>query len=435
MKKIASLIFTLMTAATFAADLYVKEFGGGGAYATIGDAMAAASHGDRILIEPKAGNGRYIENIVIDKNLQLLTATNGSMYYVQGSVTIATNLPAGSNIVIDGMRITTAGITAGNSANVIHISVVNSYIDNGAISLGANTVSTIANNEINYSSTNTTYALDIRKGNIYGNYVSSTAFGIRVAADVASQDTLFVVGNRVRLTAHHNNTGFVGILWENPGQFFYISNNYIYSIASSLSTTATYNYSFIRISSFKSGTNVNEFNNILNNTMAYASNANMASVGGCTGILTVALNQNCNIFNNYVQYPASTPNTGRSGFNVNGSPQFGYNMVAGISAVNTGNASGYSNTYNSSSPFSFPSWGCPAVGSTTILTDAGHPDPMFSDLNLTRNDCGACGGSYNIYENYWMSGTSGSAKVHWLWAPRRVLQGGVINIKAEGHDR
>lgn len=438
MKKITAFIFTVITTATtFAADLYVKEFGGGGAYSTISSAIAAAAHGDRILIEPKAGAGLYIENITIDKNLQLLTAANGAMYYVQGTVTIGTGLPSGSHVVIDGMRLTVGDITAGASTNTINVSLVNNYLGDGSISLGNNIVSTIANNEITYFSTTTNYALDIRKGNVFGNYVTTSAFGIRISSNVSSPDTCFIVGNRVRLAVYHT-SGIVGILWANSSQFFYISNNYVNSITNTLASTSAHNYSLIRISAFKSGTNANEFNNLLNNSMNYdlTASTSMTGVGGLTGVFaTVALNQSCNIFNNLVQYQESSV-TGRSGFNINGTPQFGYNIVNCVtttSFINIGNATGNSNT-RSTVNLALYSYGCPVLTSNALV-NAGHPDPIFTDLNLTRNDIGACGGSYNINENYMINGTAGSAKVHWLWTPRRVLQGGLVTIKAEGHDR
>ena len=51
--------------------------GQGGAFPTINAAITAASAGDRILIYPKSGGSPYTENIVINKNLQLLCALEG----------------------------------------------------------------------------------------------------------------------------------------------------------------------------------------------------------------------------------------------------------------------------------------------------------------------------------------------------------------------
>ena len=70
----------LFSSMASAADLYVRDLGAGGSYATISAAITAASDGDRIIIRPKASNLPYIENLTIDKSLSFVSEINFSRY-------------------------------------------------------------------------------------------------------------------------------------------------------------------------------------------------------------------------------------------------------------------------------------------------------------------------------------------------------------------
>lgn len=54
-----STIAMLFSVVASAADLYVRDFGAGGAYSSISAAITAAVDGDRIIIQPKAGGIPY----------------------------------------------------------------------------------------------------------------------------------------------------------------------------------------------------------------------------------------------------------------------------------------------------------------------------------------------------------------------------------------
>ena len=86
MKKIVlfSAIASLFTTITSAADLYVRENGANGAYATVSAAITAATNGDRIIIKPKTANAAYVENITINKSLTFVSETNYQKYKLQG---------------------------------------------------------------------------------------------------------------------------------------------------------------------------------------------------------------------------------------------------------------------------------------------------------------------------------------------------------------
>lgn len=439
MKKLTfTFLFSFVSVLAFATDLFVKEFGGGGAYSNISDAIAAASSGDRILIVPKSGSAPYIENLTINKQLQFLSATNGSMFTVQGNITIGANLPTNSHIVFDGMQISIGNITiAGTSStNPISVTIVNCSLNSGVVTLTKNINATIANSSISVPvGLTTSPAVQFSKGKFLGNVVSAEVVGISVIDDIASLDSTFIVGNRISLVNSTGNTGQKGIYWNNNTQFFYISNNFVNSTLVSYLGTITV-YALIDIYKAKDGNNASESNNILNNTLRYAaspsSNSNISFIGISS---SSSLSSYTNIFNNLIQFPYGTSSARCNALRVSGSPQVSYNILNCATQFNStyNNVPAPIGPGNATIPgiVSLTSNGCPV----STLVNAGHPDPVFSDLDLTRNDIGPCGGSYNITTNFHTNGPAGSARVHWLQAPRRVLQGATLDIQAEGHDR
>lgn len=74
--------------------------------------------------------------------------------------------------------------------------------------------------------------------------------------------------------------------------------------------------------------------------------------------------------------------------------------------------------------------GRPQVGSDAI--NGGSPDFSYYDLNLTVGDAGAYGGSLS-QDNFFP--ITGSTRVFYVNAPRRVNVSGTINIKADSFDR
>ena len=81
----------------------------------------------------------------------------------------------------------------------------------------------------------------------------------------------------------------------------------------------------------------------------------------------------------------------------------------------------------------------PSINSTTgqsfsaFAINNGHPGKLYTDTDLTRNDRGVAGGSFN-YENFWPIQTGGS-RVFLVKAPRVANQTTTIRAEAEGYDR
>lgn len=425
MKTFFTFLIALFSLSTFAADLFVQEFGGGGTYSTINDAFVAASAGDRILIRPKSANAPYIESLTINKSIQLLTATNGSRFYMQGSITISSTLPVGSFVVIDGVQITTGSITQlTTSTNPVNVSIVNSNVQSGSVRFGKRFNLTLANNSITNPSSSTTYAVSFCKGNVLGNFINSPSFGLECTTDsTAANDTLYIVGNRITISGNFSG-GVRAFQWANTSYFFYIANNYFTQSSATFSGTSNSSHPMFRISSsFKPGANSNEINTILNNTVVF--NVLITGLSANTyGIEGLSLDSRCSVFNNLIV--CNQTNSNQYGFNVSGTPQVSYNNVSNA-LFNAGTVSVAGNSLQSVTLSG-------SSGCLTNFPDLGHPNPIFTDLDLTRNDWGACGGSFNISVNY-PNTLNGTARVNLVRIPRRILQGGVFSINADGHDR
>jgi hypothetical protein len=71
-------------------------------------------------------------------------------------------------------------------------------------------------------------------------------------------------------------------------------------------------------------------------------------------------------------------------------------------------------------------------GSDGVQINAGDPSPLYTDLDLTRNDAGAFGGSFSR-ENY--SFTPGGSVCYMVQTPRFLTAGQTLSISAFGFDR
>lgn len=126
-----------------AADLIVEEFGLSPAFSSISDALAAANDGDRIFIKNRGGLVPWIENLSIDKSVQLLPFENDSIFLMEGSITITPD--NNREITIIGMHningtINTIGagsVSARTKVNLFSCRMNTAYIylSNGGISL------------------------------------------------------------------------------------------------------------------------------------------------------------------------------------------------------------------------------------------------------------------------------------------------------------
>ena len=409
-----------------AADLCVNESGSGGCYSTISAALAAANDGDRIFIQPKSGGAPYVENLTINKSVQLLSNTEGAKWALTGNITIT---PAvGRKISILHMKNNAGNIeTSSNSpvgvrcqVNIMDCELLAGYINFNYSYYNVNVVAC-----------KITGYVALQYGNVIGNeitansyttdliYLSSLRSSIYYGSDAApTNDTLQVVGNKITYTSTNVcNIVVTGITLNTTSQFFNVSNNYI----TSPNATSTCSYGLHGIYLYNAKNSALTKNTIYNNTF-YTS-----ASGYVYGIYVNShpASANTEIFNNLILNPNATSqclyvysNNGNIAFSFNYAKTGIYNLT------NDG-----TNNLNTNTTINLTT-GQLNTGSDGI--NGGYPDPTFYDLDLTVNDVGAYGGSYSLSNFY---PVTGSARVYFVKAPRTVLQSGTLNVRANSFDR
>ncbi len=68
----------------------------------------------------------------------------------------------------------------------------------------------------------------------------------------------------------------------------------------------------------------------------------------------------------------------------------------------------------------------------TDAINGGSPDEAYYDINLTRNDAGAYGGSFTL-DNF--HPVTDAARVYMVRAPRKITLGSTLNVKGDAFDR
>ncbi|MGH1519716.1 hypothetical protein [Chryseobacterium sp. JK1] len=382
-----ALACTLSIGKIKAADLYVRDLGAGGAYATISAAITAANNGDRIIIKPKIGNVPYLENISINKSLTFVSETNFSKYYIQGTIVI---VPAADRVVNihnmyafqSNVGITPTPFTGGRCT----VNIANCTVDMNLNFADTKNVTT----NVYGSSFNSLYFVH---GKIIGNITND----IHLRSDAAP-----LALSDIYINANKSN-------WIDL-----ITTNYPLNVLNNdVSNTGT-SFGSLEIKDIKSGST----NTIQNNRfLTTALNASFAPIYINTGNTTGIVNISNNILNsgtaNVSEIVASAAITVIANYNLSTSP---FNTTGvDIQNNNIGSAN-YSLDLNN-------------LTFSGAIINAGTPDEEYQDLDLTRNDIGPLGGS-NSWINYWPSTAGNKPRVMFLNTPRRVYQG-TTSIQAE----
>ncbi|MCS6935647.1 MAG: hypothetical protein NZM35_10955 [Chitinophagales bacterium] len=411
-----------------AADLCVNELGTGGCYSSIIAAIAAASNGDRILIEPKPGGVPYVENFTINKSLQLLSNQEGQKWVLQGNITIST--APGRNIAILHMKNIKGNVEtdASVSGTRCRITVADCEVDTGYLSFNHTGLDVlVASNSVKNG------YITLRYGNVFGNEVvmnnggsffapfDGVNAGISYLSDGTASDTFFIVGNRIiNNVTGSGSTNYGGISINNTGRFQYVANNYYY-----VSAATGYNQYGIYLNNAKNDNTVTHkfFNNTVRGNLSQTSGV----IVGLTFYLCPSLAR-FEVYNNLVLGSTSAPT------------RISIHYASSSSMMNV--------SYNISNlPFSgLANNGTNNLATTTTINpttaqiisgdaiNGGHPDPMFSDHDLTRNDAGVWGGSYS-HANFFPLPVTGAARVAFVRAPNYLLLGDPLNIRGNSFDR
>jgi len=403
-----------LVAKSFAADLLVAENGAGGAYATITDAITAAKDGDRIFVTPKSGGSPYGENIAIIKSLQFLSNKEGEKFVVNGSITITPSV--GMTVTFLGMKdlsgdITTTGASPAGART--EVKVVNCELTSGSVkfdydNFNVQVVSSVINGYVN-----------LRYGKVIGNSITSPTskgYSIGVTTDAAStNDTIMIIGNKISQTYEYY-YAYDLIRWNSSSQYFSIQNNFL-SIGG-----ASY-YAVYGIEIYTTKQSSTGRNQITNNTI-YSLKGNTA-----IHLFSVLSNSFVDLTNNLILGTATTKITSGITIGTNaGVISNSYAFFGNVTTPLTGITDDGTNNLNSNATIDND-------GKLAALSDAidgGNPDSTYYDINLTRNDVGAYGGSFTL-DNFFP--ITGSARVYFIQAPRRVIIGNTINVKAEAFDR
>lgn len=396
---ISFLFVTLFASQTFAVDLVVQESGPVGTYASIGAAVSAASDGDRILIVNRPGGLPWQENIFINKSLELLPGVDGTRFLVSGNYTFSAST-SGKVMKIVGMENELGNITANNAAAGARtqVSIIGCDLQ-GTINFNRNYYDvTIAHNII-------VGDVFLYFGKVIGN--SMPGYTINVATDNSlSNDYVEIIGNRAG-----------EINWTSTSHFFSIQNNYIWNNVNG-------NANCIRIDNVRNSGNLT--NEIINNSLTTSATGTTQYVLYLTTFSASAAR--INILNNAVDDVTSSTVYGIRANSVTASIYAGYNHVDPACFNELSNIAD-DGTNRLSNSFSINSIG-QAVGGVT--SNGGHPANAYYDIDLTRNNAGAWGGSFT-QENYFPI-TDGPHVYYVRW-PRGIFQGSTLNVEADAYDR
>lgn len=382
----------LITGNSIAADLVVQESGPVGTYTSIGAAVAASTDGDRIIINNTVSGFPWTEDIVINKTLTFLSAADNQRFVVQGDYTIQ-HAP-GREVTIIGMDNVAGSISSISNGGTsrTRVNIMWCKLTSGSINLNHDYFElNLASSEI-LAGGNVT----LRYGKVIGNQLSSSIVTVNTDA-LAGIDSVHIVGNM----------GVGRINCASTSHYMYVSNNSIYSVSSG-----------VYISALKVGTGTN----VIRNNSIETNSIGLYILSGVSGRLL--------IYNNILA-DAGFGDHGIRNLSVSLTNLIvSYNFI--YSAFDNGALSGVTNDGTNTIDGNV---GLNADGSSswTGTIDGGNPGTADYDLNLTRNDPGAYGGSYSLDNFFPIDGTS--SKVFYLQMPSEILVGGSNAVTGHSFDR
>lgn len=404
-----------------AADLTV---GPGGTYATIGAAITAAADGDRILVKPKALP--YGETLTITKSLTILSADEGTYFDCTGTWTFNPSAAA-KKLTVIGMRMQAGDIQTQINAPVgtrAKLEVLSSVVK-GNFNFNAN------NFDLLLAADSIRGQINFRFGKIIGNYIDGSATSNVISqfgGDVASSDSVWVVGNRIR----GNNTNVSWNVYLTGGEYYYyIVNNYL-QLNAGTNFNSDYGM-YIELSKTGAGRHTVANNSILNQQS-----------GGnyCCSRYAMYLNNpatNTDVIGNVITGQvanASQVVIFQSGGTNNYT--FAYNHLKGYTTNVTVPASA-TNKYSSTAVINATTGAATGAAPAGPVNAIPLTEPDYADIDLTAGDAGAYGGSYTLQNFHPFVSTTASnnqgGRVIFVRAPRSILQGGSIQVKAVGFDR
>lgn len=382
----------LFTSIASAADLYVRDLGAGGSYATISAAIAAANDGDRIIIRPKASNLPYIENLTIDKSVTLVSEINFSRYVLQGTITIApladrvvTLHNVSSNFALNVSAATTGGRTTLNVFNSL-FSLITADKANTSLNMSGCTTSTVA----------------LSHGRCTANTLQQFALnGTALESNPAAED--------IEIIANNITSGGAGIVVNQRNYPIRLLNNFLPS-------------GNISINLAKNGSS----NEIRNNVINYGTySALYIDVATGTSATFMVLNNELatnSTLSNYAEIHNN--NTGTA-------TVYAFNNISASAFTTIGTIAASGNIGNASLSINSSTYTITGTG----IVNGGAIDDEYADIDLTRNDIGNFGGS-DSWANYWPTSVGNKPQVNYLNTPRRIYTGTTeMNATGSGYTK
>lgn len=406
-----------------AVDRIVADGGSGGAFATISDALSAASAGDRILVYPKSGGVAYAEMVNITFPVQILCATEAQRFSLVGDITVGALSGSNASVTLSGINIITGNISTNNHAATTgrcKVNILGCRLESGYINFSYN------NWDMNIAADSLLNGyVKFRHGKLIGNFIASSSpsnynYVVEVTSEsTPTSDSVLIMSNILYGSAA--NAYNAGISWSSTTHYFQIHNNYIY-----VRNVSGYGGGmYITDSRYSlSGTN-----SIINNTIYSSTYLWMGIYSYYYGIFN---SSNREILNNLVLCSVSSA---YNAIYLGGNPtinSISYNFASSATGGLNGSVNDGTNNF-SSNAFTGFNVNTGEISLASDAVNAGYPDSTYFDLNLTRNDVGAYGGSYTLAQFHPMN--LGNARVTFMRAPRRVLVGQSVNVRAEGFDR
>ncbi|WP_297334431.1 hypothetical protein [Flavobacterium sp.] len=400
MKSIFAIIsMFLLTVRVSATDLIVQENGPTGTYQTISAAITASADGDRIIIYPKAGENPYIENLTINKTLELVSAQDAARYKIQGNITIEST--DNRKVTIIGAYITTGNITGTGNGWRTDVNVMGCQIDGGNIILNNQFYSQIVSNILNSG------IINISHGNVIGNDLTSdTNSTIQIANSTSiANDTINIIANKCTSISCINNNVYLNVF-----------NNYIKRVSGTFDF-----FSFLYTHADTNNEKVKFYNNtVLTPKTTFTSGNSYNRYFSCAS--------NADIRNNIFIRTTNFLSANPSIFEVTPASSKSNNYYyLTENVVITGSLNSQILTQNPVTQ---------ATGELILPTPAQNGADasfQFYDLDLTVGDAGCYGGSYTL-NNYFP--ITGSSRVYFIDMPFGIIaNGSPLIIKADGFDR
>lgn len=413
----------LSLAPAFAASATDLLVGPSRTYATISDAVAAASDGDRILVKPKTA--LYTETVTITKSLTILSSDEGVYFKCGGTWTFAP-ATAGKSLTIVGLHLTGGDIQASAAAPAgtrSAIRVLGSVLNGSRISFP------YSNFDVTAAADSIIGEVNIQFGKVMGNYID--AYNYTEAIDVtpdgtATTDSIWVVGNRIRQAGNN----YATISFNTNRQYIFCANNYL-----QVGTSPTFALGITMTSPLGTGTGKNV---IVNNTVFNYSSSGYGNYSNRYAIYLTNPTDNVLVLNNLLLGTQPTYG-GNAIVQSGGSALFAlsYNyMRSSYYIYATAASNGVGNNINSSTLINTSS-GLPLAGDAI---NGGAPDDEFIDTDLTPNDVGCYGGSYSLANFRHPTAYAGNlnnigGRTYFFAAPRVLMQGQPVKVRAAGFDR